>query len=195
MDTTGLRTAPSRLVLSALNPADLDSVFAIYGDPATWQHLPTGRHQSPDQSRKLINAAVDSMRESGIGQWAVRVGDTGVDDVLVPGTFLGTGGVNMTQARVWNLGYRLSPKSWGRGFASEISLAAVTAVRSRDTDVPITARMLSNNPASAKVARRAGLERVWEGPSTAGADAGVYGEVFSDRVLTDTALRWLTEHV
>jgi hypothetical protein len=44
---------------------------------------------------------------------------------LTVGTFIGTGGMNMTPVHVWNLGYRLSPMSWGRGFASEIALQRV----------------------------------------------------------------------
>jgi RimJ/RimL family protein N-acetyltransferase len=101
----------------------------------------------------------------------------------------------MTPVHVWDLGYRLSPTSWRRGFATEIALAAVAAARGIDDSVPITARVLSNNPASARVAVRVGLRRVWQGPTTAEAGLGVYGEIFSDRELNDNALQWLTEHV
>lgn len=184
-----------RLSLSPLTPADLASVFEIYGDPDTWQHLPTGRHKTHEQSQKLIDAAIASTREHEIGQWAVRVGRWGADDRLASGTFIGTGGVNMTPAHVWNLGYRLSPASWGRGFASEIALSAVAAVRTLNDSVPITARVLSNNPGSARVAVRAGLRKVWEGPTTAAAASGIYGEVFSNRELGDDALQWLIENV
>jgi RimJ/RimL family protein N-acetyltransferase len=188
-------SATRRLSLAPLTTSDLESVFQIYGDPDTWQHLPTGRHKTPEQSQRLINAAIASAREHQIGQWAVRVGYDGEDDTLALGTFIGTGGVNMTPVLVWNLGYRLSPMSWGRGFASEIALAAVAAVRGLDESVPITARVLSNNPASARVVAGAGLQKVWEGPTTAAAAPGVYGEVFSDRELSGDALEWLVDHV
>jgi RimJ/RimL family protein N-acetyltransferase len=188
-------SATRRLSLSPLTPSDLESVFAVYSDPDTWQHLPTGRHKTYEQSQKLIDVAIASTAEHQIGQWAVRVGDEGADDTLAFGTFIGTGGVNMMPVHVWNLGYRLSPTSWGRGFATEIALAAVTAARDIDDAVPITARVLSNNPASARVAARVGLRKVWEGPTTAAAEPDVYGEVFSDRGLNDDALQWLTEHV
>lgn len=182
-----------RLSLSALTPADLELVFEVYSDPDTWQHLPVGRHKAREQSRKIVDASIASRREHEIGQWAVRVGDQGADCALAVGTFIGTGGVNMTPALVWNLGYRLSPVAWGRGFATEIALAAVAAVRIHNDSVAITARVLSNNPASARVAVRAGLGKIWEGPTTTGAAAGIAREIFSDRDLADDALRWLIE--
>ncbi|KFF58486.1 hypothetical protein JF66_18230, partial [Cryobacterium sp. MLB-32] len=117
------------------------------------------------------------------------------NEALTAGTFIGTGGVNMTPALVWNLGYRLSPAAWGRGFATEIARGAVAAVRAQNDSVAITARVLSNNPASARVALRAGLNKVWEGPTMAATGAGITGEVFSDRDLADDAFRWLIENV
>jgi RimJ/RimL family protein N-acetyltransferase len=184
--------ATRRLSLSPLASSDLESVFQVNGDPDTWQHLPAGRHKTHEQSRRVINAAIVSVREHRIGQWAVRVGCE--DEALALGTFIGTGGVNMTPVHAWNLGYRLSPMSWGRGFASEIALAAVAAVRALDESVPITARVLSNNPASARVAVRVGLQKVWEGPTAAAVEPGVYREVFSDRELNGDALQWLVDN-
>jgi len=185
----------ARLALSPLTPADLESVFGVYSDPKTWQHLPAGRHSSREQSRQVIDGAITSSREHGIGQWALRVGVHGADEALAAGTFIGTGGANMTPALVWNLGYRLSPAAWGRGFATEIARAAVTAVRAQNDSAAITARVLSNNPASARVAIRAGLNKVWEGQTTASTQPGIKGEIFSDRDLERDALRWLIENV
>ena len=182
-----------RLSLSPLTPADLELVFEVYSDPDTWQHLPVGRHKTREESRTIVDASMSSRRDHEIGQWAVRVTDQGADDGLAAGTFIGTGGVNMTPALVWNLGYRLSPMAWGRGFATEIALAAVAAARIHNDSIAITARVLSNNPASARVAVRAGLRKVWEGPSTTGAAAGISREIFSDLDLGGDALHSLIE--
>ena len=133
---TNLDLAPDvRLAFSPLTPDDLESVFGVFSDPDTWRHLPVGRHNTREQSRRIVDDAIKSRREHGIGQWAVRVGDRGSDDALRAGTFVGTGGVNMTPAPVWNLGYRLSPATWGRGFATEIAIAAVVAVRAQSDSV------------------------------------------------------------
>jgi len=191
--TSDLMPVPSRLLLSPLTPTDLELVFQLFSDSDTWQHLPVGRHKTREESKTIIDASMSSMREHKIGQWAVRVADQGADGALTAGTFIGTGGVNMTPALVWNLGYRLSPAAWGRGFATEIALAAVAGARIHNDSIPITARVLSNNPASARVAVRAGLRKVWEGPTTTGAAAGLSREIFSDRELGHDALRWLIE--
>ena len=182
------------LALSAVSHADLSEIFAVYGDPGTWLHLPSGRHRTDQRARALIDASMLSARVHGLGQWSVRIGPDGVDG-LAAGTFIGTGGAEMTPAGVWNLGYRLSPSSWGRGFASELAAAAVAAVARVSRDIPVTARVLSNNPASARVAARVGLEKVWEGPTTTDAADGVLGEIYADRTFDPAALQWLTAHV
>ena len=107
--TSDLMPVPTRLSLSPLTPADLELVFQVFSDPDTWQHLPVGRHETREESKTIIDASMSSLREHEIGQWAVRVAVQGADDALAAGTFIGTGGVNMTAAHVWNLGYRLSP--------------------------------------------------------------------------------------
>ncbi|MCU1599029.1 MAG: hypothetical protein JWQ47_2768 [Glaciihabitans sp.] len=189
------RVATPRLVLSALTPDDVDAVFAVYGDPETWQHLPSGQHARRDQSSEVVNESMASTRASGLGQWAVRIGPAGAAADLHEGSFIGTGGLTMTPVGVWNLGYRLARRSWGRGFATEISHAAVEIARGGEGAAAITVRVLSNNPASASVARRAGLDKVWEGSTSAPAETGVYGEIYSDRPLDQRSLAWLIAHV
>jgi Acetyltransferases, including N-acetylases of ribosomal proteins len=64
---------------------------------------------------------------------------------------------------VWDLKYRLRPDFWGNGYATEISRAAVDAVRRTDDSIPLTARVTTNHPASFHILEKLGLERVWEG--------------------------------
>jgi len=183
------------LALTPLQATDLDEVFRLYSDPATWQHLPTGRHQSAEQSREFIERSMTSWTDFGLGEWAVTIGDLDLADVPANGRFVGTGGVSMTAGGVWNLGYRLSPTWWGRGFATEIAHAAVNAAADQDSSRPVTARILSNNPASAAIAARVGLALAWEGPSTAQVDEKVQGQIYADRPLSEVALAWLIGHI
>ncbi len=97
----------------------------------------------------------------------------------------------MTEGGVWNLGYRLTPRSWGRGLATELAEAAVTAAGAALPLVPVTARILSNNRASSVVAQRAGLARRWEGPTTGIGTELARWEIYADRVLTESQLEWL----
>ncbi|HEY0259547.1 MAG TPA: GNAT family N-acetyltransferase [Lacisediminihabitans sp.] len=183
----------ARLLLAPLNQADIDDVFRLYSDPATWRHLPSGRHTDRTQSLKLVERTMASRADHGLGQWSVRLRES--VDGLSAGSFLGVGGVTMTAGDVWNLGYRFTPPSWGHGFATELSTAAIAAARQRHPDRPVTARVLSTNPASAAVARRVGLTLVWEGQRSAGDGAGRTGQIYSDRPLSGPSLDWLIENL
>ncbi|ROP74935.1 GNAT family N-acetyltransferase [Curtobacterium sp. PhB115] len=176
-----------RLLLTPLTPADIDDVHALFSDARTWQHLPTGRHVARSSSVDLVQRKIGGRARHGLGSWAVRTPDH---------TFVGVGGVDMTAGGVWNLGYRLAPAAWGQGFASEIALAAVRAAADTAPDVPVTGRVLTNNPASAAVLRRAGLSLVWQGtPGVQTPTAvGVEGQVWTDRLLSDEQFAWLVRN-
>lgn len=192
------RTA--RLRLEPLAPSDTDDLFRVYSDPRTWEHLPSGRLTRVEQARERVERSARDVEQHGLGMWAVRVGVEGADATLPAGTFIGSGGLGYAaEAGVWNLGYRLDPAAWGRGFASEVAGAAVAAAADAAPHVPVTGRVLSNNPASVAVLEKIGLTLVWEGlrPGAAPAPDGTAPptrRVYADRELTPAAVRWLVAH-
>lgn len=194
-----LSTVSSRLTLSPLSLADLDEAYAVYSDPGTWEHLPSGRHTTPEPTRKLIERSLASLEACGVGEWSVRIGSDDAGAGLPQGTFIGVGGVKLTDAGVLNLGYRLAPASWGRGFATEVAMAALAEAAEIAPDIPVTARVLANNPASIRVIERLGLDLIWEG-WVAASVPGPDGEepplrrVYSDRPLDADAYAWIVEN-
>lgn len=172
-----------RLLLSPLSPADIDDVHAVYSDVRTWTHLPSGRHLVRASSVDLVQRKIGGRARHGLGSWAVR---SAADHA-----FLGVGGADMTAAGVWNLGFRLAPSAWGKGFATEIALAAVSAAHEVAPDVPVTGRVLTSNPASASVLGKAGLSIVWQGSTSSPLPAGVERQVWSDRPLSRAQRGWL----
>jgi ribosomal-protein-alanine N-acetyltransferase len=190
----------ARLRLEPLAPSDSGDLFSVYSDPRTWVHLPSGRLTRVEQARERVERSARDVERHGLGMWAVRVRAEGADATLQAGTFIGSGGVGYAaEAEVWNLGYRLDPAAWGRGFASEIARAAVAAAADVTPQVPVTARVLSNNPASVAVLEKIGLTLVWEGqragavPERDGADPPTR-RIYADRDLTPAAMRWLVDH-
>lgn len=187
-----------RLLLAPLTSADTADVFRVYGDPATWAHLPAGRFSELAQAEHQVAASERSFRARGLGTWAVRVAAEGATTGLPEGAWIGSGGLQyLEDAGVWNLGYRLSPEAWGRSFATELARAAVTAGAQVAPAVPITARALVNNPASTAVLEKLGLTLVWEGERAGGEGAGsrtLLSRVYADRPLTATAFDWLVAH-
>lgn len=174
-----------RLVLTPLTPADIDDAHAVFSDVRTWRHLPSARHTDRATTVDMVQRKIGGRARHGLGSWTVRTTD---------GTFVGIGGVDMTAAGVWNLGYRLDPGAWGRGYASEIAAAATDQAGRVAPCTPITGRVLTNNPASAAVLRKAGLSLVWQGPASVAAPEGVLGQVWTDRELTDDQFAWLVRN-
>ena len=189
-----------RLILDRPVPGDVDAVFAIANDARTWAHLPEARVTDPGQTAALLAMFHAGWKANGLAAWVVRLGSNDSYPDLAPGQLLGTGGVNLIQTgaetEVWNLGYRLDPACWGHGFATELATHAVERARATRKDVPVMARVLSTNPASAKVAQKAGLQLRWEGPAAvqsaaAAGEAAPTRLILADRELEPDVLAWL----
>lgn len=174
-----------RLVLTPLTPADIDDAHAVFSDARTWEHLPAGRHTDRATTVDLVQRKIGGRARHGLGSWTVRTAD---------GAYVGIGGVDMTAAGVWNLGYRLDPAAWGKGYASEVAAAAVDQAHRTAPSAPVTGRVLTNNPASAAVLRKAGLSLVWQGTTSAVTPDGVLRQVWTDHELTDDQFAWLVRN-
>ncbi|PZE86121.1 GNAT family N-acetyltransferase [Curtobacterium sp. MCBD17_032] len=172
-----------RLVLTPVTPADIDAVHGLFSDARTWTHLPSGRHTSRADTEDLVQRKIGGRVRYGLGSWVARAADSRA--------FIGLGGVDRTAGGVWNLGYRLLPEHHGHGYATELARAAVDAAQHVHPELPVTARVLTNNPASARVLARVGLTQVWQGPSAATGPGGTECQAWSDRELTRMQLDWL----
>jgi len=73
---------------------------------------------------------------------------------------------------VFNLLYRLSPRVWGRGVATEAATELVLKATAHELRLPVVARMRPQNRASAAVALGAGLQRAaqWDSLGEDGPD-------------------------
>ena len=93
----------------------------------------------------------------------------------------------------WNLGFRLMPAVWGHGLAGEIAVEALNAAHHAQPGLPVTARVLTRNPASFHVLERIGLTLVWEGadPADDPLTTGVSRRVYADRHVCDALVRQL----
>lgn len=176
------------LRLEPLDACHLEVVHAVYSDGRTWQHLPSGRHVRLEQTDELIQAARASRLAAGLGWWAAYLAEGTPED------FVGVGGAQLIEAGAWNLGYRLAPRFWGRGFATEIARAGVSAALVAQPGWAITARVLANNPASERVLLRVGLTRRWEGARQGAQPDEVPSRIYSDRPLSGEPLDWLIVH-
>lgn len=184
-----LRT--ERLLLRPLTLDHVDDYHRVYGDPRTWEHLPSGRHTHRGESARAIERSMESHRAWGFGHCAVVLREP--VEGLAAGSFLGSAGAAMLGFDAWNLGYRFAPEAWGRGFATEAAAVALATARATRPGTPVTARVLAGNTASVRVLERLGLDLAWSGASSdapAGPDDTTHLErlVFADRALDDETL-------
>ncbi|MWC00126.1 GNAT family N-acetyltransferase [Agromyces seonyuensis] len=142
----------------------------------------------------MVRRSDASWDAAGVGEWGVRAG-AGVDG-FDEGDFLGVVAATVKTlaggGQVLNLGYRFAPRAWGRGFAGEAARTVLAAVEAAGIRMPVTARVLADNPASIRVLDRLPLELVWRGRSEAGPDAPATARrerlIYADRPLETAVL-------
>jgi RimJ/RimL family protein N-acetyltransferase len=173
-----------RLALRVPEQDDLQRLFALYSDPQVWAPDPLSRHEDPEQTVRMIDAWRAAWDRDGLGMWTAWSREE----------FVGIGGCFVRLGVAWNLGFRLLPSSWGRGYAQEISAAAIKAARHRRPDLPITAYLLEGNDRSLRTIERLGLSFVWRGPDAGNPDAGAIRLLYSDQPLSAGVLEELTAH-
>ncbi len=146
-------TTTERLLLRPFRESDLDAVFALHSDPEASRFNPSGPLRSREAARELLGLWLEDWSQQGIGYWAVERREE-------PGVVIGTGGVRykaLEGRTVLNLAYRLSPRMWGAGYATEVARFALTVAREVFPDVPLVAIIHPENTSSIRVAERLGL--------------------------------------
>lgn len=145
--------ATERLLLRRPVHEDLGELHRIHADARTWEHRPEARHGNRAQSGRRLASWLAHWEAHGYGYWTVEH----------RGRIVGFGGLMLLagwQGRdALNLYYRLEPESWGRGYASELALAAVQLAARELPDLLVVARIRHGNERSVRVAERAGLGR------------------------------------
>ncbi|MFJ1757933.1 GNAT family N-acetyltransferase [Kitasatospora sp. NPDC088134] len=158
-----LRTA--RLVLRRFTPADLPAVTALCGDPRVMRYLDDGRPVPAERvAAEVLPAVLREYAElpEGLGRWAVEADSRFLGwAALRPADSVGlehgpNGGLE--------LGYRLLPSTWGRGYATEAAAALLAAAfteryAGRRAE-RVVATTMTVNTASRRVLERIGLRHV-----------------------------------
>lgn len=153
---TYLETA--RMRLRRFTAADADDLAALHGDPAVMRYI-----DSRPAPRKVVETQTlpGILREyqelpAGFGHWAAIEKSAGA--------FLGWFGLSPASSRGLaggtEIGYRLRPEAWGRGYGTE---GARALVRKGFTELGadrVVATTMTVNAASRRVLEKAGLSLV-----------------------------------
>lgn len=154
-----------RLELHLPTPDDVDAVYALHSDPATYPHAPHAAMTTLAEAEHLVQEWLFDWEVNGIGYRMVRAQDTGRDELI------GCVGIRLVRAPgfstspVLNLYYRLAPQFWGTGMGREAARAVISEGRERHPSVPVIARIaLANQPSLALAEKLGMLPTPWLDP-------------------------------
>ena len=140
-----------RLILREMTTADAAHCFALNNDPEVRRHTGDGPFASVDEARAFL-AAYPAYRADGFGRWCVLLPD---------GTWIGWCGLRR-QPDVWvDLGYALRRAHWGKGYATEASVASLRLGFERFALPAIIGRVDRANAGSISVLEKVGM-RYWK---------------------------------
>jgi ribosomal-protein-alanine N-acetyltransferase len=155
-----METETARLRLRPFAADDLDELDRLFSDREVMRYIGNGWF-SREETAKLLDGMIGHWSRLGLGMWAMHDKKSG--------RFVGRCGIKpLADLPEIELGYTLHREFWGRGLATEASVAALrhgfeTAKLSR-----IVAIARTENGASRRVMEKVGMTYERTGPSPYG---------------------------
>jgi len=143
----------SRLLLREFRPADLDALFALYGDP-TYQ-----RYEEPPLSREKTQARLEGFLADAAVQPRTRFrlaitlppADTVIGKISL-------GAINPSIGE-WEIGWGVAPRFWGQGYAPEAARAMLAYAFDTLNARRVVAFCHFENVRSQRVMEKIGMQR------------------------------------
>jgi len=144
-----------RLIISEITYDDLRGMFELDSDEEVHKYLGNDLIKSIQESEKIIAFIRQQYLNNGIGRWAMIE--------KASGNFMGWTGFKFItetingQSGYYDLGYRMLPRYWGKGYATESAKACLKYGREILKLKPIYAMTNAENGASKKVLIKTGF--------------------------------------
>jgi [ribosomal protein S5]-alanine N-acetyltransferase len=145
-----------RLVLRPLEMSDAPSLFKLDSDPLVMKYLGNKPLTDIAQVYSYLENILFQYQSNGIGRWAVIEKSTG--------DLIGWSGIKLIHEETngfkefHDLGYRLRPEFWGKGYATESSQAWIEAAEPSFNINKLYASAHVENTASQNVLRKVGFK-------------------------------------
>jgi ribosomal-protein-alanine N-acetyltransferase len=148
----GLPILTERLELRAFEPADLDALHAVYGDPEVTRFIPA--YPTLEHTRRALDIHVREARAGNPAFWALIERESG--------DLIGDAGLGLIEGigPEIELGYTLGPRWWGRGYATEAARAVCDHALGPLALGEVLALVRPANAASINVLEKIGMERL-----------------------------------
>lgn len=148
-----------RLILRDMRESDLEGMFELDSDPMVHKYLGNKPVKTKAESIKVIHGVLRQYQDRGIGRWVVTEKESG--------NFIGWSGLRLNTeynmngfTKYYDVGYRLIPKYWGKGYATESGKAAVEYAFKTMKLSRLYATTEINNQASHNVLLKIGLDYI-----------------------------------
>jgi RimJ/RimL family protein N-acetyltransferase len=143
----------TRLRLRRWSRHDLAPLSEVFAKPEVWQ-FPFGRGFTRDETERFLAYRIAEQATGGWSEWAVELGDSG--------RLLGYVGLSEPHflpevMPTVEIGWRLDPDVWGRGFATEAARAALDDGFSRPGLDDVVSIYEPDNKSSGRVMVRLGM--------------------------------------
>lgn len=153
-----LHLETDRLILRNIQLTDIDGMFELDSDPEVHKYLGNKPFKTKSQSEANIYEIIKQYEIYGIGRWAM------VDKMS--NEFMGWSGLKFNtitlngHTNFYDVGYRIIKRFWGKGYATESSIAALDYgfnTLNLDTIYGITEK---DNQASHQILLKIGLKYI-----------------------------------
>ncbi|GAB3289376.1 GNAT family N-acetyltransferase [Hymenobacter tenuis] len=145
-----------RLLLREMQLSDAPGVLALDSDPTVLRYVPNKAISALAEAEAIIRYIRQQYERNGIGRWAVVRLDTQ--------EFIGWCGIKLVndsevngRSNYYDIGYRLLPRHWGQGYASEAAAASMRYAQSVLKLPEINATVMQDNLASRRILEKLGM--------------------------------------
>ena len=147
-----------RLILRNIQLSDIEGMFELDSDPEVHKYLGNKPFATKSQSENNIKDILKQYKNYGIGRWAM------VDKMS--NEFMGWSGLKFNtitlngHTNFYDVGYRIIKRFWGKGYATESSIATLNYgfnTLNLDTIYGITEK---DNQASHQILLKIGLKYI-----------------------------------
>lgn len=140
----------NRLVLREMCLADAPFFYELNSDPLVVKYTGDEAFNSLEDARKITQYVMDQYTQYGYGRWLVADKKSGEK--------LGWCGLKFhPDSKDTDLGYRFMQKYWGKGYATEASIACLQYGFSNLNLSRVIGRVAKENTASVKVLIKTGM--------------------------------------
>jgi len=146
----------NRLLLRELQLSDAEAFFAMDSNPKVHQYLWNKPVQKIEETIEIIEFVRKQYVDNGIGRFVMISKETN--------EFIGWAGLKFNtevvnnKSNFYDIGYRLDEKFWGKGFASEATLAWLQYAFETMNIKTLEAAAHTKNSASNRILQKIGMQ-------------------------------------